>query len=200
MRAWQRVDGLEAAREAAERHRRRHLRLWLGADGSWVLRGRLDSEVGALLQSALEWAGDALYRRDASAAGETGEEETSLEQRWADAVGPVVERAMMRRKLDEGESGEGADMGEGAGESQGAPHDARDASGEKLALPPLGRPDRFQVAVHADAATLGRSAMGAAAAAAVERSSRLGPGSGARARARVAGRLERFRGSVRGGE
>ncbi len=126
VRAWRRVDRLEDAEEEAARHRSRNLQLWPAEDGSWVLRGRLDPEVGALLQTALEWAGEALYRREAGEAGDTGgaavtgkaedtgEEETSPEQRWADALGLVVERAMVQRTLDEGGAGAGADGSAGA--------------------------------------------------------------------------------------
>jgi hypothetical protein len=175
VRAWRRVDSLEAAQEEAERHRRRHVELWPAEDGSWVLRARLDPEVGTMLQSALEWAGEALYRRDAATAVDTGEEEASAEQRWADALGLVVERAMVQRTLDEGGVGTAGAAGASADESRFSSGGSLDTSGEareprtepgsdepwntpegEEAPPPLGRPDRFLVLVHVDAATLQR--------------------------------------------
>jgi hypothetical protein len=72
VRGWKLVDRLEdreaAAAAEAQRHANRFLRLFPDHDGSWVIRGRLDPEVGALLEKALEWAREALYRR-APAAG-----------------------------------------------------------------------------------------------------------------------------------
>jgi len=35
--------------------------LYPDEDGSWTLRGRLDPEVGALLEKALEWASEHLH-------------------------------------------------------------------------------------------------------------------------------------------
>ena len=55
VRAWRQVDRLEEAEEEQLRHQSRFLRLYPDQDGSYVLRGRLDPEVGALLEKAQEW-------------------------------------------------------------------------------------------------------------------------------------------------
>ncbi len=55
-----------------ERHQARYVQLHPDEDGSSVLRGRLDPEVGALLQKALEWAGEALCREEADSEAEPG--------------------------------------------------------------------------------------------------------------------------------
>jgi len=111
VRAWRRVDRIEEAEGERERHQSRYLRLHAGEDGSYVIRGRLDPEVGALLEQALKWASEALYRREARAARDTegsreggglgarggdGREETTTgAQRRADAMGLLAERAMI---------------------------------------------------------------------------------------------------------
>ena len=149
VRAWRRVDrevevGLEQAR-----HEARHFSLYTDEDGTWVVRGRLDPEVGALLRKALESASEELYRKtkegEAAEARERREERRRTEdspwgprgrprpgptygQRLADAVGLVAEQAL-----------EAA----GGGDS---------AVGEN----PIrrGRADRFQVVVHVDESVL----------------------------------------------
>ena len=162
VRAWRRVDRLEDAESETERHRSRHLWLYPDDDGSWVLRGRLDPEVGALLGKALEWAGEVLYRREtgkgkgenggpeAGVGLETGpgldvgsgaEAETTAEHRRADALGLVAERALA-------ESTRAADgLEDEVTSADGAPP----AHGSS---PPLGRADRFQVVVHVEAEAL----------------------------------------------
>ncbi len=62
VRAWRRVDRTLEANEEQRRHQRRSLHLYPEEDGSYVLRGRLEPEVGALLEKALEWAVEALYQ------------------------------------------------------------------------------------------------------------------------------------------
>jgi Domain of unknown function (DUF222)/HNH endonuclease len=120
VRAWRRVDRLEDAGAEAARHESRYLRVHHDEDGMYVVRGRLDPEVGALLEKALEAAADALYR------GASVEEraETTVAQRRADAVGLLAERAL---------------RGPAAGGSEGC--DAQDAR-------PTGRADRYQVVLH----------------------------------------------------
>ena len=59
---WRRVDRLEDAEEEERRHQGRFLHLHMDHDGSYRIRGRLDPEVGALLEKALEWAAEELYR------------------------------------------------------------------------------------------------------------------------------------------
>ncbi|MDE2761213.1 MAG: DUF222 domain-containing protein, partial [Gemmatimonadota bacterium] len=61
-RGWKRLsrDGELAAEEV--RHRSRTFSVAIDADGMYVVRGRLEPEVGAVLMRAIEAAGDALYR------------------------------------------------------------------------------------------------------------------------------------------
>lgn len=69
------------------RHRNRAFSIFVDGDGMYVVTGRLEPEVGAMLMRALEAAGDALYR---------GEKEQfrKPKQRRADAVGLVAERSL----------------------------------------------------------------------------------------------------------
>src|SRR5690606_30578887 len=63
VRAWRRVDRLEAAAEAEARHEGRRLVLHVEEDGTYVLRARLEPEAGAVLERALVAAEAALYAR-----------------------------------------------------------------------------------------------------------------------------------------
>ncbi|HVR71113.1 MAG TPA: DUF222 domain-containing protein [Vicinamibacteria bacterium] len=82
VRGWRRVDELEARAEEP-RHARRSLGVFPDEDGMYVVRGRLDPEVGSLLMKALEVAGRELYRSDPDA---------SAAQRRADALGEILRR------------------------------------------------------------------------------------------------------------
>ena len=158
VRAWRRVDRQEEAEAEGERHERRYLHLYPEEDGSYLLRGRLDPEVGALLRQALAWAGEALYRAETTAetaemragaqAGPEGEGSTPCQgeadspepaataaQRRADALGLVVERAMAVVDAGKEEAEEGEEVEPGG-------------------TPRLGSADRFQVVVHVDAEVL----------------------------------------------
>lgn len=107
VRAWRRVDRLEEQRQECERHRGRKLTLYQDDDGMYVLRGRLDPEVGALLDRVLAAASEVLYgRRRTAAAGAVGrgdagaagfEDESAVAtagQRRADAIGLIAECAL----------------------------------------------------------------------------------------------------------
>ena len=114
VRAWRRVDRQEDAELEGERHESRFVRLYVDDDGTYVLRGRLDPEVGEILAKALAAAEDALYRKpedgaDAAdaAAGATAlepQESTAptAEQRRADALGLIAERALAVRSGEDG--------------------------------------------------------------------------------------------------
>ena len=79
-------DGEISAEEV--RHRSRTFSVAIDADGMYVVRGRLEPEVGAVLMRAIEAASDALYR------GEDAEARPRNRQRRADAAGLVAERAL----------------------------------------------------------------------------------------------------------
>lgn len=85
VRAWRQVDRNEAAELEAARHEARSLSLYQDDDGSWVVRGRLDPEVGAVLRKALDAAGEELHATN---------EGPSHPQRQADAIGLLAERAL----------------------------------------------------------------------------------------------------------
>jgi 5-methylcytosine-specific restriction endonuclease McrA len=98
VRGWRRVDRQAEAREAKLRHRNRALYLFHDDDGTVVLRGRLEPEVGALLVQALDAAREALYQRDrAHAAAQPSDplgEPPTLAQQRADALALLAATAL----------------------------------------------------------------------------------------------------------
>ena len=95
VRAWRRIDRVEAAREVEQRNLRRELSIWMDDDGMMVIRGRLTPEIGAVVQRALEAAADRLYRESsASPSGRTLAEEVTSGQRRSDALGLLAEAAL----------------------------------------------------------------------------------------------------------
>ncbi len=88
VRGWKHLsrDGELTAEEV--RHQRRTLSVVIDADGTYVVRGRLEPEAGAVLMRAIEAATDALYR------GEDPDARPTRRQRRADAAGLVAERAL----------------------------------------------------------------------------------------------------------
>jgi hypothetical protein len=81
------VDRNEEAAEERARHERRTLDVWIDEDGSWVVRGRLDPEAGALLARALDAAAEALD-------GKKKEPAVTASQKRADAIGLLAETAL----------------------------------------------------------------------------------------------------------
>jgi hypothetical protein len=142
VRGWKTLDRRSEVGAEQIRHRRRRFSAWVDDDGMVVVRGRLDPEVGALLMRAVEAASDALYREEvrggagAAAAGE--EDRTKPEQRRADAVGLIAERALA--------AGFGNGNGARSGDGTGAEADDAPISGT--------RAERYQVMLHVDAGTL----------------------------------------------
>jgi len=120
VRGWKALDRKSELTAEQIRHRTRRLAAWVDDDGTVVVNGRLDPEVGALFMRAVEAASDALYREDPSL------QETKPEQRRADAVGLLAERAL------------------GAGFA---------VRGEEEPVSGI-RAERFQVMLHVDMATL----------------------------------------------
>ena len=150
IRGWRRVDRLQEAEEEERRQESRYLRLYPDQDGTFVLRGRLDPEVGALLEKALEWAGEALYRNEKGVEGTAARTETeaasapTFSQRQADALGLVAERALASGERALADAGRTlADAG-------------REIGGKAYPNPAAttGRADRFQVVVHVEASKL----------------------------------------------
>ena len=123
-------DGEIGAEEA--RHRRRAFSVFIDVDGTYVVRGRLEPEAGAVLMRAVEAANDALYR------AEDPDARPRSRQRRADAIGLVAERALA------------AGLGAGAGAEADA--EATHGSGT--------RAERYQVTVHTEMATLEKDGEG----------------------------------------
>ena len=141
VRGWKtlsRFDELEAERV---RHRTRCFSVFPDEDRMYVVKGRLDPEVGAALMRAVEAASDALFvdaKKDNSGGRHT-EEAPEPAQLRADAVGLLAERALA--------AGFGARVGVGTGDGDGAEvGDQAPISGS--------RAERYQVVLHVDAATL----------------------------------------------
>src|SRR5947207_4364533 len=63
VRGWRCVDRRAEMREAKHRHASRALRVYQDEDGMVVVKGRLEPEVGALLQQAMAAARESLYQR-----------------------------------------------------------------------------------------------------------------------------------------
>lgn len=123
VRAWRAVDRKAEARETAERHRARALRVYQDEDGMVVVRGRLEPEAGAALMQALAAARETLYPRPSAAgdapAGTVGpdvpagtrtgallvEDRPTWEQQHADALALLAETAL-HHGTDAGAAGE----------------------------------------------------------------------------------------------
>ena len=175
VRMWKKLSRDEELTAEQARHRSRAFSVFVDGDGMYVVKGRLEPEVGAVLMRAVEAASDALFRgegdaRDAAGSGsgvsgEAGDacagakardpriEKTDPrpepKQRRADAVGLLAERALA--------------MGFGGGEPGDDPktrsREKRQARShtETPASPRVEsgtRAERYQVMVHCDAATL----------------------------------------------
>lgn len=170
VRAWKRVDRLEEQWQERERHRARSLTLYADEDGMYVIRGRLDPEVGALLMRALKAAGETLYGRSGGAGrstnGDLPSDSSEVEpltapQRRADAIGLLAERG-----LQAGLGSSPADVTKTDAEETDDVSPTQDSgtAGQRLAqgaervgTTPIGRDDRFQVVVHVDAEALRES-------------------------------------------
>ncbi len=144
VRAWRRVDRVEAARETAARHLQRQLSTWVDDDGMVVIRGRLTPEVGAVVQRALEAAADRLFREAVHApTGDAMAEDLTLAQRRADALGLLAESALAA-DFDGGTAGY---------RYQVVMHVTTSGSGDSIAASGVGRDAPAAAPVVADTAT-----------------------------------------------
>ena len=129
VRAWRRVRRADEIGFERERHESRDLNMYVDDDGSYILRARLDPEVGALLARALEAAAEALHPHPDGS--------TTVGQRHADALALIAElafRAQTMRTEPVAENG------------VARPESPRPST--------IGRAERFQVVVHVDEAAL----------------------------------------------
>src|SRR5262245_46570474 len=104
VRGWRYVDRQAEARETEQRHRSRSLYLHTDEDGMLVVRGRLEPEVGALLQHAIAAARETLYQQRRACA-EASTDSPTLGQQQADALALVAETAL-HQGMDPGTPGE----------------------------------------------------------------------------------------------
>ncbi len=143
VRGWRLLDRRDERDLESKRHATRALSIFPGDDGMYVVRGRVDPEVGALLMRAVDAASDVLYRRERGAVAASEDSaarmwpvtapsrpEPTPEQRRADALGLLAERAL--------EAGFGGATAEGG--------EVTPLSGSRAA--------RYQVVLHVEAATL----------------------------------------------
>jgi 5-methylcytosine-specific restriction endonuclease McrA len=110
VRGWRCVDRKAEAREAARRHASRALHIHQDDDGTVVLRGRLEPEVGALFMQALAVARDTLYQRArgkgaAPRLADPVADRPTMGQQQADALALLAEAAL-DHGLDPGAPGE----------------------------------------------------------------------------------------------
>ena len=99
LRMWKKLSRDEELTAEQARHRSRTFSVFVDGDGMYVVKGRLEPEVGAVLMRAVEAASDALFRREdgTGAGGHEGDDGASRpepKQRRADAVGLLAERAL----------------------------------------------------------------------------------------------------------
>ena len=107
VRGWRYMDRKAEAQESARQHTSRALHVSHDDDGMVVIRGRLTSEVGALLLRALEAARETLYQRSRAEARPTDSTQDlpTMEQQRADALALVAETAL-HHGIDPGAPGE----------------------------------------------------------------------------------------------
>ena len=184
VRMWKKLSRDAELTAEQARHRSRAFSVFVDGDGMYVVKGRLEPEVGAVLMRAVEAASDALFRdegdaRDAAGSGsgvsceagdaragakardprvEKADPRPEPKQRRADAVGLLAERALAAG-FGGGEPGDSRDDSEPDPRPQTRPLEKRQARShtETPASPRAEsgtRAERYQVMVHCDAATL----------------------------------------------
>ncbi|MYC51202.1 MAG: DUF222 domain-containing protein [Gammaproteobacteria bacterium] len=173
VRMWKKLSRDEELTAEQARHRSRAFSVFVDGDGMYVVKGRLEPEVGAVLMRAVEAASDALFRGEGGAArggqdaGSSGRGAATREpgsddlrprpkQRRADAVGLLAERALAA-------GFGGGESRDSRGDSDALATESRGESGGGPGEPGLQtrpraesgtRAERYQVMVHCDAATL----------------------------------------------
>ena len=153
VRMWKKLSRDAELTAEQARHRGRTFSVFVDGDGMYVVKGRLEPEVGAVLMRAVEAASDALFRSEGGendACSRAKARDSRIEQtdprpkpkqRRADAVGLLAERALA--------------AGFGGGESSAMPEDESTAGSDSQRHVASGtRAERYQVMVHCDAATL----------------------------------------------
>jgi hypothetical protein len=103
VRGWRRMDLKAENQDANRHHAARALHVYQDEDGTVRIRGRLTSEVGALLLKALEAARESLYEKRRNGAPDV--DPPTMEQQQADALALLAETAL-DRGIDHGARGE----------------------------------------------------------------------------------------------
>ncbi|MYF61826.1 MAG: DUF222 domain-containing protein [Gammaproteobacteria bacterium] len=154
VRMWKKLSRDEELTAEQARHRSRAFSVFVDGDGMYVVKGRLEPEVGAVLMRAVEAASDALFRgedgandaRPGAKARDPRIEKTDPrpepKQRRADAVGLLAERALAA----------GFGDGEPRASRNGSEPDPRPQARARVESGTGA--ERYQVMVHCDAATL----------------------------------------------
>ena len=111
VRGWRCIDRKAEARETKRQHASRALHVHQDEDGTVVLRGRLEPEVGALFMKALAAARETLYQRGRAVtrfndpSADPSAERPTMAQQQADALALLAEAAL-DHGLDPGAPGE----------------------------------------------------------------------------------------------
>ena len=111
VRGWRCMDRKAEARETKRQHASRALHVHQDDDGTVVLRGRLEPEVGALFMKALAAARETLYQRGRTVtrfndpSADPAAERPTMAQQQADALALLAEAAL-DHGLDPGAPGE----------------------------------------------------------------------------------------------
>ena len=183
VRAWRRVDRNAETEAEGKRHRGRHLMVYADDDGSYVIRGRLDPEVGALLERALEEASRALdedYDPEVPvpvAASMPGPERPTVGQRRADALGLIAELALEHHPVVSKAPVPAPSLDES--DDSAAPRPLPPGSSQRARTRLARRAHRVQVVLHVDAEALrdaadsGQSVLAGGVRASAETSRRL---------------------------
>ena len=171
VRMWKKLSRDEELTAEQARHRSRAFSVFVDGDGMYVVKGRLEPEVGAMLMRAVEAASDALFRRERNARDprvDKADPRPEPKERRADAVGLLAERALVAG-FGGGESSVMPEDGakRAAGIENGKPCDddparpREEAQSRSCSDSPTRsrvesgtRAERYQVMVHCDAATL----------------------------------------------
>jgi hypothetical protein len=161
VRGWRDLNRTDEARREQLRHAARTFSVFPNDAGMYEVRGTLDPEVGAALMRAVEEAGDALFREEWRRS--PLEPETTPEQRRADAVGLIAERALA---AGFGAGEEGDDDAEEVGDAMVIGDDTGDIEGDAIeaagAATPAGAAAANDETAASDAADAG-DAVGACA-------------------------------------
>jgi hypothetical protein len=114
VRAWRMKSAADAVEREEERQRARTFSVAPDLDGTYIVRGRLTPEQGAVLMRAIEAAGDVLFREETHGQAYESrgmpESQAAAARRRADAVALLAECALTAgfgaRKMAEDEGGE----------------------------------------------------------------------------------------------